>query len=91
MKLESYHWKFDNVVVFTCFFFSQNADPDSVYIVLNGRLRAVQKNEAGKKTLGDEYGRGEFVGLVSTVLPRLSVLIPQTNNNNKHQSFNLQK
>jgi len=38
-----------------------------VYIVLNGRLRAVQKNETGKKTLGDEYGRGEFVGLVYSV------------------------
>ena len=45
---------------------SQHGDPDSVYIVLNGRLRAVQKEqETGKKTLGDEYGRGEFVGLVS--------------------------
>uniref|UniRef100_A0A7M5WZ26 lysophospholipase n=1 Tax=Clytia hemisphaerica TaxID=252671 RepID=A0A7M5WZ26_9CNID len=48
--------------------YSQNADPDSVYIVLNGRLRAVQMQvETGKKTLGDEFGRGEFVGLVDVL------------------------
>ena len=51
---------------FISLFQSQNGDPDSLYIVLNGRLRAVQQEEGtGKKTLGDETGRGEFVGLVS--------------------------
>ena len=35
-----------------------------MYIVLNGRLRSVRALESGKKEIGDEYGRGEFVGLV---------------------------
>ena len=47
------------------FFFRQGDQADSVYIILNGRLRSVYVTEDGKKQLGDEYGKGEFVGLVS--------------------------
>ena len=45
--------------------FRQGDRADSVYIILNGRLRSVYVTEDGKKQLGDEYGRGEFVGLAS--------------------------
>lgn len=47
------------------FFLRQGDRADSVYIILNGRLRSVYVTEDGKKQLGDEYGKGEFVGLVS--------------------------
>jgi len=34
------------------------------YIVLQGRLRSVVKNNDGKKEMVDEFGRGEAVGVV---------------------------
>lgn len=47
--------------------YRQGDRADSVYIILNGRLRSVYVTEDGKKQLGDEYGRGEFVGLVEVL------------------------
>ena len=47
-----------------CWSFRQNDEPDSLYIVLNGRLRAVRTHSNGQKEIVHEYGRGEFVGLV---------------------------
>jgi lysophospholipid hydrolase len=42
--------------------YHQGDDSDAIYIVLNGRLRAVlDSNEAGMKVVG-EYGQGESVG-----------------------------
>ncbi|KAI9050490.1 hypothetical protein LZ554_005653 [Drepanopeziza brunnea f. sp. 'monogermtubi'] len=42
--------------------YHQGDESDAIYIVLNGRLRAVANNEeAGKKVMG-EYGQGESVG-----------------------------
>jgi lysophospholipid hydrolase len=42
--------------------YHQGDDSDAIYIVLNGRLRAVLDNdEAGMKVIG-EYGQGESVG-----------------------------
>lgn len=42
--------------------YHQGDDSDAIYIVLNGRLRAVLNNdEAGMKVVG-EYGQGESVG-----------------------------
>ncbi|KAI5307486.1 phosphatidylcholine and lysophosphatidylcholine phospholipase, partial [Ascosphaera atra] len=40
----------------------QGDDSDSIYIVLNGRLRAVQEDKKGKLTITGEYGQGESVG-----------------------------
>eukprot|EP00112_Aurelia_sp_Birch-Aquarium-sp1_P004396 Seg1497.1 transcript_id=Seg1497.1/GoldUCD/mRNA.D3Y31 product="Patatin-like phospholipase domain-containing protein 7" protein_id=Seg1497.1/GoldUCD/D3Y31 len=47
--------------------YRQGDRADSVYIILNGRLRSVYVTQDGKKQLGDEYGRGEFVGLVEVL------------------------
>ncbi|XP_047134405.1 patatin-like phospholipase domain-containing protein 7 isoform X1 [Hydra vulgaris] len=47
--------------------FRQNDEPDSLYIVLNGRLRAVRAHRNGQKEIVHEYGRGEFVGLVEAL------------------------
>ena len=49
----------------SAFSLRQGDRADSVYIILNGRLRSVYVTEDGKKQLGDEYGKGEFVGLAS--------------------------
>jgi len=52
--------------------FRQGDKPDSIYIVLNGRLRSVMQDygpdEVAKKRLIGEYGRGEIVGLVETLM-----------------------
>lgn len=52
--------------------FRQGDKPDSIYIVLNGRLRSVMQeqgpDEIAKKRLIGEYGRGEIVGLVETLM-----------------------
>lgn len=42
----------------------QGDESDSLYIILNGRLRSVVTQQTGKKELVGEYGRGELVGLV---------------------------
>ena len=45
--------------------YRQGEESDSIYIVLNGRLRAVKQHMASnKKEIMGEYGRGEFTGLV---------------------------
>lgn len=52
--------------------FRQGDKPDSIFIVLNGRLRSVMEeqsaDETSKKRLIGEYGRGEIVGLVETLM-----------------------
>jgi len=40
----------------------QNDESDAIYIVLNGRLRAILENEDGKMRVVGEYGQGESVG-----------------------------
>lgn len=47
--------------------YRQSDEANSIYVVLNGRLRAVRTHESGKKEIGAEYGRGEFVGLVEVL------------------------
>eukprot|EP00794_Sanderia_malayensis_P015962 gene15962-17568_t len=47
--------------------YKQGDQADSIFIVLNGRLRAVHTSEDGKKELAEEYGRGEVVGLVEVL------------------------
>lgn len=45
--------------------YRQGEESDSIYIVLNGRLRAVKQHmTSNKKEIMGEYGRGEFTGLV---------------------------
>jgi lysophospholipid hydrolase len=46
--------------------YKQGEESNVAYIILNGRLRSVVKNNDGKKELVDEYGRGETVGVVSS-------------------------
>lgn len=55
--------------------FSQNEEPDSIYIVLNGRLRGIQQGAPpfNKKEIVGEYGRGEFIGLVGFINNTYSV------------------
>lgn len=52
--------------------FRQGDKPDCIYIVLNGRLRSVMQepgpDNAAKKRLIGEYGRGEIVGLVEVLM-----------------------
>ena len=46
----------------------QGEESDSIYIVLNGRLRAVKQHmTSNKKEIMGEYGRGEFTGLVCDI------------------------
>ncbi|XP_019852919.1 PREDICTED: patatin-like phospholipase domain-containing protein 7 isoform X2 [Amphimedon queenslandica] len=47
--------------------YRQGEESTVAYIILNGRLRSVVKNEDGKKELADEYGRGETVGVVEVM------------------------
>eukprot|EP00124_Ichthyophonus_hoferi_P004017 Ihof_evm3s396 gene=Ihof_evmTU3s396 len=42
--------------------YRQDDESDSVYIVLNGRVRSVMTSEGGRKEFMDEFGRGESVG-----------------------------
>ena len=44
--------------------YSQGDKAMSAYIVLQGRLRSVVRNNDGKKEMVDEFGRGEAVGVV---------------------------
>lgn len=41
--------------------FNQDERSDAIYIVLNGRLRAIRENKTGVKVIG-EFGQGESVG-----------------------------
>lgn len=40
----------------------QGDDSDAIYIVLNGRLRAISEKESGEKRVVGEFGQGESVG-----------------------------
>lgn len=51
-------------------FCRQGEKSDSTFIVLSGRLRSVITKEDGKKELIGEYGRGDLIGVVSTVTAR---------------------
>ncbi|KAI9700657.1 MAG: phosphatidylcholine and lysophosphatidylcholine phospholipase [Candelina mexicana] len=42
--------------------YHQNDDSDAIYIVLNGRLRAILENNDGGMRVVGEYGQGESVG-----------------------------
>ena len=42
--------------------YHQDDESDAIYIVLNGRLRAILENEDGKMRVVGEYGQGESVG-----------------------------
>lgn len=42
--------------------YNQNEESDAIYIVLNGRLRAIQENEDNKMKVIGEYGQGDSVG-----------------------------
>lgn len=48
--------------------FRQGAKADNIYIVLNGRLRSILKVDEKNKQLVGEYGRGDLVGLVETLM-----------------------
>ena len=48
--------------------YRQGDEADCTYVVLSGRLRAVQQREEGRrKELVAEYGRGELCGIVETL------------------------
>jgi len=47
--------------------FKQTDHSDSIFIVLNGRLRSVVTQQDGKRELVGEYGRGELVGIVEVL------------------------
>ncbi|KAK0286387.1 phosphatidylcholine and lysophosphatidylcholine phospholipase [Friedmanniomyces endolithicus] len=42
--------------------YHQNDESDAIYIVLNGRLRAIQEDKDGKMQVIGEYGQGDSVG-----------------------------
>lgn len=42
--------------------YHQKDESDAIYIVLNGRLRAIQESSDGKMTVIGEYGQGDSVG-----------------------------
>lgn len=42
--------------------YRQGDEADSIFIVLNGRLRALKTNESDEVELFDEYGKGESIG-----------------------------
>ena len=42
--------------------YHQKEESDAIYIVLNGRLRAIQESSDGKMTVIGEYGQGDSVG-----------------------------
>lgn len=42
--------------------YHQNEESDAIYIVLNGRLRAIQESDDGKMKVIGEYGQGDSVG-----------------------------
>ena len=48
--------------------YKQNEEASSTYVVLSGRLRSVIRQENGKKSLVAEYGRGDLIGIVETLL-----------------------
>ncbi|XP_055349983.1 patatin-like phospholipase domain-containing protein 7 isoform X2 [Paramacrobiotus metropolitanus] len=57
--------------------FRQNDEADCVYVILNGRMRAVVRKTDGSKEATGEYARGDLVGLteVSVHKPRMTTVI----------------
>ncbi len=57
--------------------YKQDSIADSTYVVLSGRLRSVIKRRDAKKELVGEYGRGELMGIVETLLktPRSTTVL----------------
>lgn len=53
--------------------YRQGDEADTAYIILNGRVRSVVKRPDGKKELVDEFGRGETIGVVSTLIAMQSL------------------
>ncbi|XP_026568390.1 patatin-like phospholipase domain-containing protein 7 [Pseudonaja textilis] len=47
--------------------YRQGDHSDCTYIVLNGRLRSVIRQDDGKKHLTGEYGRGDLIGVVEAL------------------------
>ncbi|XP_013380696.1 patatin-like phospholipase domain-containing protein 7, partial [Lingula anatina] len=47
--------------------YKQNDPSESLYIILNGRLRQVLTTLSGKRELVGEYGRGELIGIVEVL------------------------
>jgi lysophospholipid hydrolase len=43
-------------------------EPESFYIVINGRLRAISETEKNKVTIDAEYGLGDTVGELDVVM-----------------------
>ena len=57
--------------------YRQDDEADSVYVVLNGRVRSVVKRSDGVKEWTGEYSRGDLVGLaeVSVHKPRMTTVL----------------
>jgi len=57
--------------------FNEKEDSDAIYIVLNGRLRAIQEPEDGKTKVIGEFGQGDSIGEleVLTESPRPGTLV----------------
>jgi lysophospholipid hydrolase len=57
--------------------YRQNEEADSVYVVLNGRVRSVVKMQDGTREWTGEYARGDVVGLaeVSVHKPRMTTVL----------------
>ncbi|OQV26013.1 Neuropathy target esterase [Hypsibius exemplaris] len=57
--------------------YRQDDEADSVYVVLNGRVRSVVKRSDGTKEWTGEYARGDLVGLaeVSIHKPRMTTVL----------------
>ncbi|KAI3378994.1 hypothetical protein SNEBB_008814 [Seison nebaliae] len=48
--------------------YKQNDPSENIYIIINGRLRSVVKNELDDKNIAAEYGRGDLVGFVEVLI-----------------------
>ena len=48
--------------------YHQDDESDAIYIVLNGRLRAINENEDGYMRVVGEYGQGESVGELEVLI-----------------------
>lgn len=69
-SFQKLHYRKSRVYKVVCIFFRQGEKSDSTFIVLSGRLRSVIMKEDGKKELTGEYGRGDLIGVVRTMITR---------------------
>jgi lysophospholipid hydrolase len=58
--------------------FRQDSKAENIYIVLNGRLRSIIKNENNKHLVG-EFGRGDLVGNVFDLMIIIQLFISEAN------------